>query len=92
MAHTKQGGKTRQHKQRPGNRLGIKLFGGETAKTGMILVRQRGTKIKPGDNVKKGKDDTLYAQIPGKVKFYQKKIRRFDGRLKLAKFVTIDQQ
>ena len=55
----------------------------------MILVRQRGSKIHPGENVKKGKDDTLFAIATGVVRFTQKKMRKFDGRLKNTKFVNI---
>lgn len=77
MAHTKQGGKTRQHKQRPGKRLGVKLYGGQTVKTGMILVRQRGTKIKPGQGVGLGRDHTLYALKSGTLKFKPKFNRQY---------------
>jgi len=55
----------------------------------MIIVRQRGTKIRPGQNVKKGKDDTLFATADGQIKFTSKKIRRFNNSLKLAKFVSV---
>jgi large subunit ribosomal protein L27 len=55
----------------------------------MIIVRQRGTKIHPGKNVKKGSDDTLFAAAPGKVSFTSRKRRRFDGSLKLSKFVSV---
>lgn len=72
MAKTKQGGKTRQESPRPGKRLGIKQFGGAQVKTGMILVRQRGTKLKPGSGVGLGKDHTLFALKPGKVEFKKK--------------------
>ena len=70
-------------------RLGIKLFAGQFAKPGSILVRQRGTKIRPGQNVKKGADDTLFAITSGMVKFNRKKIRKFTGRLEWARFINI---
>lgn len=89
MSHKKAGGSTALGRDSQSQRLGVKKFAGEHVKAGMILVRQRGTKIRPGVNVKKGKDDTLYAQIAGVVKFSAKKIKRFDGSLKLAKFVSI---
>ncbi|HOX96034.1 MAG TPA: 50S ribosomal protein L27 [Candidatus Woesebacteria bacterium] len=69
MAHVKSGGATRQHAQRPGKRLGVKIFGGESIKTGQIIVRQRGAKVHPGENTGKGRDFTVYAKAQGKVKF-----------------------
>lgn len=53
----------------PGQRLGVKRFGGQAVKAGEVLVRQRGTKFKPGLNVKRGKDDTLFTIVAGNVKF-----------------------
>jgi large subunit ribosomal protein L27 len=69
MAHKKAGGSSRNGRDSAGQRLGVKLFGGQEAKGGSIIVRQRGTKFFPGDNVGMGKDHTLFAEIPGKVKF-----------------------
>lgn len=69
MSKTKQGGKTRQHKQRPGKRLGLKLFGGESVMTGQVIVRQRGTRILPGTSVGVGRDHTLFARENGVVSF-----------------------
>lgn len=89
MAHKKAGGSTELGRDSAAKRLGVKMHDGQFIKAGMILVRQRGTKIRPGQNVKKGKDDTLFAVVPGQVKFSQKKIRRFDGNLKPAKFVSV---
>lgn len=89
MAHKKAGGSTQLGRDSISKRLGIKKHDGQTVKAGMILVRQRGTKYRPGENVKKGKDDTLFAQTAGIVKFSRKKIRRFDGNLKQAKFVSV---
>lgn len=89
MAHKKAGGSTRLGRDSNPQYLGTKVGDGQTIKSGQILVRQRGTKIYPGKNVKKGKDDTLYAVLAGKVKFTQKKRIRFDGKLKMKKFVSI---
>ena len=72
MSKTKSGGKTRQHTTRPGKRLGVKIFGGQQIKTGMIIVRQKGTKFHPGDNVAAGRDHTLFALKDGVVTFKKK--------------------
>ncbi|MCB0404339.1 MAG: 50S ribosomal protein L27 [Bdellovibrionales bacterium] len=69
MAHKKAGGSSRNGRDSAGQRLGVKRFGGETVKAGNILVRQRGTKFHPGNNVGTGRDWTLFALIPGIVKF-----------------------
>lgn len=69
MAHKKAGGSSRNGRDTAGRRLGIKRFGGQTVKAGEIIVRQRGTKFHPGLNVGMGKDHTLFALIPGQVKF-----------------------
>lgn len=67
MAHKKGGGSSRNGRDSRGKRLGVKVFGGERVLSGHILVRQRGTKIKPGKNVGVGRDDTLYAMLDGVV-------------------------
>ncbi|GAB4535578.1 MAG: 50S ribosomal protein L27 [Pleurocapsa sp.] len=69
MAHKKGTGSTRNGRDSNSKRLGVKRYGGEQVTAGSILVRQRGTKVFPGDNVGRGKDDTLYALIDGEVKF-----------------------
>jgi large subunit ribosomal protein L27 len=89
MAHKKAGGSTSLGRDSQAKRLGIKLFEGEFAKAGSILVRQRGSKFRPGLNVKKGGDDTLFALVTGIVKFNRKKIKKFNGSLEWAKFVNI---
>ena len=76
MAHTKSQGKTNQKSNRPGQRLGVKLYGGQLAKTGNIIVRQRGTRLHPGNNVGRGADDTLYAKADGLVTFEGPSARR----------------
>lgn len=69
MAHKKGQGSSRNGRDSPGQRLGVKKFGGETVRAGNILVRQLGTKIHPGENVGVGKDYTLFALTDGKVRF-----------------------
>ena len=74
MAHKKGGGSSRNGRDSRSQRLGVKKFGGEHVISGNILVRQRGTRIKPGLNVGLGKDDTLFATAEGKVQFQGRKI------------------
>ncbi len=69
MAHTKAQGSSSNGRDSHGQRLGTKRYGGEIVKAGMVLVRQRGTKILPGLNVGRGKDDTLFAKVGGVVTF-----------------------
>lgn len=78
MAHVKAQGSSSNGRDSKGQRLGVKVFGSEFIKSGAIIVRQRGTKIHPGKNVKIGSDDTLFACINGVVKFERKaKDKRF---------------
>ena len=70
-------------------RLGVKLYGGQFAKAGSIIIRQKGTKFYPGLNVKRGNDDTLFATTPGYVKFTKRKKRKFDGSLKETRIVNV---
>ncbi|MGD9816793.1 MAG: 50S ribosomal protein L27 [Hyphomonadaceae bacterium] len=76
MAHKKAGGSSRNGRDSPGQRLGVKRFGGQAVSGGEILVRQRGTKFHPGDNVGLGRDHTLFALCHGQVAFATKR----DGR------------
>jgi large subunit ribosomal protein L27 len=69
MAHKKGVGSSKNGRDSHGQRLGVKRFSGQVVTAGSIIVRQRGTKIHPGDNVGRGKDDTLFAKITGTVKF-----------------------
>ena len=69
MAHKKGGGSSTNGRDSNAQRLGVKRFAGETVTGGSILVRQRGTPLKPGLNVGRGKDDTLFAKVSGRVKF-----------------------
>jgi len=72
MAHKKGLGSSKNGRDSNAQRLGVKRFGGETVTGGSILVRQRGTPLKPGKNVGRGSDDTLYAKVSGVVKFQNK--------------------
>ena len=69
MAHKKAGGSSRNGRDSSGQRLGVKIYGGQAIRAGSIIVRQHGTKIHPGNNVGVGRDWTLYALIDGVVKF-----------------------
>ena len=69
MAHKKAGGSSRNGRDSAGRRLGVKRFGGQTVTAGSILVRQRGTRIFPGENVGLGRDHTLFAKVDGIVQF-----------------------
>ena len=75
MAHKKAGGSSRNGRDTIGRRLGVKKFGGEGVVPGNIIVRQRGTKVHPGDNVGMGKDHTLFALTDGQVKFHKTRAR-----------------
>ena len=72
MAHKKAGGSSRNGRDSAGRRLGVKKYGGESVLAGNIIVRQRGTKINPGENVGMGKDHTLFALTTGSVNFRKK--------------------
>jgi large subunit ribosomal protein L27 len=77
MAHKKSGGSAKNGRESTSKRLGVKKFGGEAINAGSIIVRQRGTRIKPGKNVGLGKDDTLFAMSTGKVRFVTRAGRKF---------------
>ena len=82
MAHKKGGGSSNNGRDSNAQRLGVKAFGGELVTGGSIIVRQRGTRLKPGLNVGRGSDDTLFAKVTGKVKFVDR------GRM--GRFVAIE--
>ena len=84
MAHKKAGGSSRNGRDSEGRRLGVKRYGGEAVLAGNILVRQRGTKFHPGDNVGMGRDHTLFAKVTGTVKFQHSRMDRT--------FVTVEPQ
>lgn len=89
MAHKKAGGSTKLGRDSNPKYLGVKIYGGEIALPGNVIVRQRGTKFHPGKNVKKGADDTLYATTKGVVTFVRKKVRTFCGRVVKKTFVNV---
>ena len=77
MAHKKGGGRTKNGRDSQSKRLGVKRYDGNLVSAGTIIIRQRGTKFKPGKNVGIGKDDTLFALISGSVKFVNKQNKKF---------------
>jgi len=89
MAHRKAGGSTRNLRDSKSKRLGVKRGDGQKVNAGEILIRQRGTKYLPGNNVRRGTDDTLYASKAGVVKFSTKNKIRFDNKKRSAKVVEI---
>lgn len=89
MAHTKAVGSTRLGRDSISKRLGVKLHDGEVARAGNILVKQRGNRVWPGKNVKKGGDDTLYALKNGEVKFTTKIKMDFTGHKKAVKVINV---
>jgi len=90
MAHRKAGGSTQLGRDSISKRLGVKLFGGQKVEKGQIIIRQRGTKFHPGKNVKRGEDDTLFAMKNGVVKFINKKVPSFTGKLASRRFVSVE--
>ena len=89
MAHKKAGGSSKNGRDSNAKRRGVKRFGGEVVSAGEVLIRQKGTKFRPGENVGLGKDFTLFALISGRVEFSNKAITRFDGRRYEKTFVNI---
>lgn len=89
MAHKKAAGSTSYGRDSQGQRLGVKLYAGEHAQAGSIIVRQRGTKIRPGLNVRIGSDDTLFARVAGIVKFRTLKRKRFNGAIRATKYADV---
>ncbi|GIW63659.1 MAG: 50S ribosomal protein L27 [Patescibacteria group bacterium] len=77
MAHTKALKAAKGNKDSIAKRLGVKYFGGQEVKSGYVIVRQRGTKVRPGSNTYMGKDYTIHAQTDGKVKFYIRKSKLY---------------
>lgn len=91
MATRKAGGSTQYGRDSNPKYLGIKVNHGQSAKAGSIIVKQRGTKFRPGKNVKRAKDDSLFALVDGKVEFQDKRITKYDGKVAKAKFVNVVQ-
>jgi large subunit ribosomal protein L27 len=76
MAHKKGAASSRNGRDSAAKRLGVKVYGGEVVRPGAIIIRQRGTRVHPGRNVKRGGDDTLYAVVDGTVRFHNLRGRR----------------
>lgn len=89
MAHKKAAGSTQYGRDSQAQRLGVKIADKAFAQAGQIIVRQRGTKIHPGKNVKRASDDTLLALVDGTVMFKKKKVPNFHGALDLRTFVHV---
>jgi large subunit ribosomal protein L27 len=89
MASTKAGGSAKNLNTSNPKYLGVKLGDGQAARPGMVIVRQRGTKIEAGKNVKVGKDHTLYSMITGKVVFKERRKTSFDGSVGRKKVVHV---
>lgn len=89
MAHTKAIGSTQLGRDAQPKYLGVKLYAGELANPGSIIIRQRGSKFIPGEGVRIGSDDTIYSIIKGKVKFTTKKKTNFNGTKRLVKVVNV---
>jgi len=90
MAKTKAAGATKLGRDSLPKYLGVKLYAGEIAKAGSIIIRQRGTKFLPGKNVGRGGDDTLYALKEGVVRFVTKRKKGFNNSQRIAKIVNIE--
>lgn len=89
MAHKKAGGSTALGRDSQAQRLGVKLHDGNFAKAGSIIIRQRGSKFYPGENVGHGSDDSLFALVSGTVKFTTRKLKKYTGKLKATKIVSV---
>ena len=89
MSKTKAAGTSRLGRDSSAQRLGVKIFGGEKVRAGMIIIRQRGAKYLPGSNVKVGSDDTIYAAKDGAVFFSSKTKKSFNGTKKTSAVVNV---
>jgi large subunit ribosomal protein L27 len=89
MAHTKAGGSSKNGRDSGPKFLGVKLYDGQAARPGMVIVRQRGTKIEAGKNVKVGHDPPLFSMVVGKVLFRSRRKTNFDGRVVQKKVVDV---
>lgn len=90
MSHVKAGGSTKNLRDSKPKFLGTKLYDGQKARSGSVIVRQRGTRILPGKNVKVGKDHTLFSLKEGIVKFTEKRKKKFDGSYKKLKVANVE--
>ena len=89
MSHKKAGGSTRNGRDSVAKRLGVKVFGGESILPGGIIIRQKGTKYHPGQNVMMGRDRTIFSVTEGKVGFFEKRVTKYDGRRMKEIFVQV---
>lgn len=89
MSHKKAGGTASNLKDSKPKYLGVKVFGNQFVKNGGIIIKQIGNKYRPGENVKEGKDRTIFSIMDGFVKFTEKQITNFDGRKKRVQFVSV---
>lgn len=89
MAHTKAKGTSKLGRESAAQRLGVKIFGGSKVKDGQIIIRQRGTKWHPGDNVARAGDDTLFSLTDGTVQFSTKKQLAFTGNRQMRRMVSV---
>jgi large subunit ribosomal protein L27 len=90
MATRKSGGSTALGRDSFSKRLGVKIYGNQKVETGNIIIRQRGTKFHPGENVMRAGDDTLQALADGVVRFKKKKVRSFTGKLATRTYVSVE--
>lgn len=89
MAHKKAGGSSKNGRDSRSKRRGVKLFAGEVAQPGAIIIRQKGTKFFPGENVRMGVDFTIFSVKEGKVSFDQRRRTRFDGQVHRDMYVSV---
>lgn len=90
MSKTKQGGSSRLGRDSMSQRLGIKAHDGQAVRTGMVLIRQRGSKYLAGKNVKIGSDDTIYSMADGKVSFSTKNKKLYDGSSREVRVISVE--
>jgi large subunit ribosomal protein L27 len=90
MSHVKAGGSAKNVHDSPGQRLGVKIYGGQKVKAGDIIVRQIGQTKRPGKGTFIGRDFTIHAAQPGVVKFVQRRVKRFNGRTVPRTEVTVE--
>lgn len=89
MAHRKTGGSTQLGRDSQSKRLGVKIFAGQLAKKGAIIVKQRGSKFYPGLNAKQSGDDTIFALAEGLVSFRRKRAQAYDGKIVFRKMIDV---
>lgn len=90
VAHTKAKGSTSLGRDSVAKRLGVKKFGGQVVRTGGIIIRQRGSKYRAGENTSYGKDYTVFALVDGIVKFSRKKVKKFNNQIEPVTFVNVE--